>query len=193
VTPDPSPRRAEPRLAQRCNENPGPARGRCPACAREYERNKSARRRVRNTSAWQRARAEARRRDGERCQSCGATEQLEVHHIVPLAAGGEQFGLSNLTTLCVDCHPGGRGAIETREPSHPSPSAREKHWRKIGGLRLQSNPTIRWSHERGLPLLRLSDCLFRQRTASDLLRVHPAAVRRCGMARGLVRGEPRPA
>jgi 5-methylcytosine-specific restriction enzyme A len=121
VTPDPSPRRAEPRLAQRCNENPGPARGRCPACAREYERNKSARRRVRNTSAWQRARAEARRRDGERCQSCGATEQLEVHHIVPLAAGGEQFGLSNLTTLCVDCHPRGQGGHRDARALTPQP------------------------------------------------------------------------
>jgi 5-methylcytosine-specific restriction endonuclease McrA len=42
-------------------------------------------------------------RDGYRCTVCGATEQLEVHHVVPRRAGGAD-ALSNLVTLCVACH-----------------------------------------------------------------------------------------
>jgi 5-methylcytosine-specific restriction protein A len=57
--------------------------------------------------AWQNARAAARKRDGEQCRQCGSTDELEVHHIKPLAEGGAEYELANLTTLCHDCHVGG--------------------------------------------------------------------------------------
>lgn len=49
--------------------------------------------------------AEAIRRDGKRCQACGnaARPTLAAHHIVPVQLGGADR-LSNLTTLCANCH-----------------------------------------------------------------------------------------
>jgi len=41
-------------------------------------------------------------RDGK-CRRCGCSEQLRVHHIVPIALGGES-GSENLVTLCEECH-----------------------------------------------------------------------------------------
>lgn len=42
-------------------------------------------------------------RDGFCCQRCGATENLEVHHIIPVSKGGRNLGI-NLITLCHACH-----------------------------------------------------------------------------------------
>ncbi|MET0564488.1 MAG: HNH endonuclease [Gaiellaceae bacterium] len=36
--------------------------------------------------------------------NCGATEHLQVHHVVRLEDGGSEFDLNNLVTLCVGCH-----------------------------------------------------------------------------------------
>jgi len=48
------------------------------------------------------------RRDGWRCQSCGAMANLEVHHKEFRShAGGDSEG--NLITLCVDCHKAAHG------------------------------------------------------------------------------------
>jgi hypothetical protein len=52
---------------------------------------------------WQEIRKQALQRDGYRCGNCGATENLHVHHIVPLSKGGSN-SLSNLRTLCKNCH-----------------------------------------------------------------------------------------
>jgi 5-methylcytosine-specific restriction endonuclease McrA len=82
-------------------------RNRCGDCGRALDRQMSKpkrARRTRNSAAWQKARAAARERDGQRCTNCGSAQDLEVHQIVPLSKGGEQFALSNLTTLCRDCH-----------------------------------------------------------------------------------------
>jgi 5-methylcytosine-specific restriction protein A len=95
--------------------------GRCRSCERTHERNRSAARRARSSMAWQKARAAARRRDHERCTSCGSTESLEVHHIVPLAKGGERFALSNLKTLCRECHNATRGGQRHRGRRHTPP------------------------------------------------------------------------
>jgi hypothetical protein len=47
------------------------------------------------------------RRDRHQCQACGieARQVLAVHHLVPVALGGRD-ALSNLTTLCANCHRG---------------------------------------------------------------------------------------
>ena len=42
-------------------------------------------------------------RDEYRCANCQSTENLHVHHIVPLSLGGSNE-LSNLKTLCKNCH-----------------------------------------------------------------------------------------
>lgn len=42
-------------------------------------------------------------RDGNECRRCGATDNLEIHHIVPASRGGRSE-MENLATLCKDCH-----------------------------------------------------------------------------------------
>jgi hypothetical protein len=48
-------------------------------------------------------RAKTHERDGYRCTSCGATEALNVHHIIPRREGGTD-DLDNLIVLCRKCH-----------------------------------------------------------------------------------------
>jgi 5-methylcytosine-specific restriction endonuclease McrA len=64
----------------------------------------SRQRRIRSTARWQKTRAAARQRDGNRCRRCPSTERLEVHHIVSLEDGGSEYDLNNLITLCSSCH-----------------------------------------------------------------------------------------
>lgn len=56
-------------------------------------------------SDWGKRRELVIERDGSKCQNCGnrSVSELEVHHIVPLSRGGSNK-VSNLTTLCQDCH-----------------------------------------------------------------------------------------
>jgi hypothetical protein len=42
-------------------------------------------------------------RDGNTCLRCGNTENLNPHHIIPVAVGGENTD-ENLATLCKTCH-----------------------------------------------------------------------------------------
>ena len=53
---------------------------------------------------WEYNRERALRRDNGKCQGCGLTDALvHVHHKTPRGEGGSDK-LSNLTTLCPDCH-----------------------------------------------------------------------------------------
>jgi 5-methylcytosine-specific restriction endonuclease McrA len=53
---------------------------------------------------WRTIRKEALKRDGFKCQACGAHNcRLEAHHVVPVCVGGANE-LDNLTVLCVPCH-----------------------------------------------------------------------------------------
>jgi HNH endonuclease len=107
-------------------------RSRCGDCGRAYDRELSRKkraRRARNSARWQKARALAKQRDGGRCVSCGATDKLEVHHIVRVADGGDAFALSNLRTLCIRCHGDqhrGREGATGAGPSHPPTSFSRK-------------------------------------------------------------------
>jgi 5-methylcytosine-specific restriction endonuclease McrA len=40
---------------------------------------------------------------GKRCHRCGKTDNLCVHHIIPVSAGGTR-STNNLVTLCLSCH-----------------------------------------------------------------------------------------
>lgn len=40
---------------------------------------------------------------GMTCRNCGATNDLQYHHIVPIACGGRDT-LDNMVCLCADCH-----------------------------------------------------------------------------------------
>ena len=55
--------------------------------------------------SWRTARQAALERDGHTCQQpgCGRTDDLCVHHVRPLAQGGDH-SLGNLLTLCRRCH-----------------------------------------------------------------------------------------
>jgi len=44
-----------------------------------------------------------KRQRGDECKMCGATDDLHLHHIVPLLSGGTN-GPFNLLTLCRSCH-----------------------------------------------------------------------------------------
>ena len=54
-------------------------------------------------SDWDRIRTQVLSRDNYKCGNCGSSHNLHVHHIVPLSKGGTN-NLSNLKTLCEDCH-----------------------------------------------------------------------------------------
>lgn len=52
---------------------------------------------------YQSNREKALNRDGYTCRVCGATENLHVHHVVPLRSGGSNY-VYNLSTVCGSCH-----------------------------------------------------------------------------------------
>lgn len=60
-------------------------------------------------------------RDNYTCQNCGTKEDIEIHHIVPLANGGRDVP-SNVVTLCTECHKAAHGDIalarQRKEDAH---------------------------------------------------------------------------
>jgi len=53
--------------------------------------------------SYRKLRIEVLERDGWRCQHCGASDHLQVHHIRSRGRLGDDAG-ENLITLCADCH-----------------------------------------------------------------------------------------
>lgn len=54
-------------------------------------------------ASYEALRQQVLRRDGWRCQFCGTTTNLEVHHQEFRSHGGDDSEL-NLITLCAACH-----------------------------------------------------------------------------------------
>jgi 5-methylcytosine-specific restriction endonuclease McrA len=52
---------------------------------------------------WNLIRREVLKRDEYKCVLCSGTHSLQVHHIIPISKGGIN-ALSNLETVCRDCH-----------------------------------------------------------------------------------------
>lgn len=72
-----------------------------------------------------RTRFEVFKRDGLRCVYCGRRAPdvlLEIHHIIPIAAGGSDE-IENLTTACWECN-SGKSSRLLDESSAPAISAR---------------------------------------------------------------------
>ena len=62
----------------------------------------SIKRQIQTNRQWREAVLE---RDGKVCQKCNATENLEVHHILPVKTHPElRLSVSNGQALCNDCH-----------------------------------------------------------------------------------------
>ncbi|MFJ5882662.1 HNH endonuclease [Kitasatospora cineracea] len=75
-------------------------------CTEHQLRRSWDRRSARNSSRpgdWSRRRVQCLARDQFRCRQCGAREELEVDHLMPVSRGGS-WELSNLQTLCRPCH-----------------------------------------------------------------------------------------
>lgn len=57
-----------------------------------------------DSETWDRLRRECLRRDRYICQGCASKASIkDVHHIIPCERGGASV-LSNLITLCQECH-----------------------------------------------------------------------------------------
>ena len=56
-----------------------------------------------DSASYERLRQEILRRDGWKCQSCGAMSNLEVHHRKFRSHSGSD-SKENLITLCTSCH-----------------------------------------------------------------------------------------
>lgn len=129
------------RLCPSCGcQLPYPGRGKCPDCARTYERERSRRRRatsaavkVRDSKAWKEVREAAKRRDGYRCRRCGSSEKVEAHHVHGLADGGSAFTLANVLTLCAVCHrrEGGQFLTQAHPPAIQTHGERKSESRGI--------------------------------------------------------------
>jgi hypothetical protein len=118
-----------------------------------------------NTSRWQTLRAQVRRRDGNRCVVCGATERLSVHHVVAAVDGGRDT-LDNLVTLCVTHHRRADAARRSRpadgemradpsrfldDPRYQDDPSRNLYWgppdETTGKPRRWSRPWFNWRSE----------------------------------------------
>ena len=77
---------------------------------------------------WRSLRVQVLNRDGHRCQGCGATRGLHVHHL-RYALGREK--LEDLTTLCGGCH---RFAHGRQGGPSMSPGIAAAHRRLDGAL-----------------------------------------------------------
>lgn len=69
---------------------------------------------------WNIIRRSILERDNHQCQICGKREDLSVHHIIPLSAGGDSTA-GNLRVLCHPCH--------QKEHGHPARANRKNRFR----------------------------------------------------------------
>ena len=56
-----------------------------------------------DSKSYERLREEVLRRDGWRCQCCGSSSSLEIHHKELRSHSGDDSE-ENLITLCAGCH-----------------------------------------------------------------------------------------
>lgn len=61
--------------------------------------------------------------------------ELEVHHIIPISEGGPEFDLSNLVTLCFDCHHKGRHGAKIPTPDEIAQKKAEAEQERLQATR----------------------------------------------------------
>ena len=82
---------------------------------------------IREIWCWETIRQRVMARDGYRCVDCGGKEELEVHHIVPLAEGGTNTP-DNLITLCKRCHRRRTREFMKRRMKHRKHKRVKRNW-----------------------------------------------------------------
>ncbi|MFE3326884.1 HNH endonuclease [Streptomyces sp. NPDC059176] len=94
--------------------------GRCEAHQRKPWANKSKAWGAGSTRKWREFRADRLRAEPQ-CRWCGAKDELEVDHIIPLSAGGSKWDPDNVQTLCATCHDV-KSSQDRRQRTHPEGS-----------------------------------------------------------------------
>ncbi len=104
-----------PRTCLQCQKVFQPRQSNHTCCSDKCNRkmNAKARRGVRGGSNYYRRLFILER--GGVCERCGVSDGLEVHHIVPVAAGGAHVP-SNVLVLCRGCHHGEHQTMPWRSP-----------------------------------------------------------------------------
>jgi 5-methylcytosine-specific restriction endonuclease McrA len=121
---DGSSKKAEARRRHACVECHAPLpNGRTPYCGRKCQW------RFRGHYFWDAARTYVLHRDRFTCQRCGRrhyVRDLEVDHVIEIAAGGPALDYANLQTVCRRCHRAktvqflrARGHVATPDPDEP--------------------------------------------------------------------------
>ena len=85
-------------------------------------------RKVYRSPRWELVRRAVLLRDKYRCTACSLPGRLEVHHVLPLDAGGAEYDLDNLQALCGGCHVA---------KHHPVDPEREAWKKKLAALAAQ--------------------------------------------------------
>lgn len=77
-----------------------------------------------STVDWEEMREYILSRDEYSCQMCDDSNDLEVHHITPVADGGRVMDPYNMMVLCESCHRTGENAVHSTyySSSHTKPS-----------------------------------------------------------------------
>lgn len=77
------------------------------------------------------------------CVNCGSTDNLYLHHIVPLSLGGTNK-LSNIVPLCGNCHSKihGTKAINIRELAKKGKEKAKKKAKEEGGVFKEGRPRV---------------------------------------------------
>lgn len=66
------------------------------------------------------------------CGNCGSTEELDIHHIVPISLGGTNR-ITNLVRLCTSCHAKAHGGLPVVEASRKARVNRAKLGKTVAG------------------------------------------------------------
>jgi hypothetical protein len=111
-------------------------RGRCPDCARRYDRAKMARRRARRGTTSERGYDNQYRELRKQaiaahpyCADCGAIDDLTADHVVPLSRGGDPHGPSS---FAADRATPGGGTPGLEEPKSHDPTASFSRKKRVG-------------------------------------------------------------
>lgn len=94
-----------------------------------------------NSWHWRNLRQKVLERDGHKCLDCGATERLQVHHVL-YRSSPYHSRMCDCETLCKSCHEKAHGIIHERglilitkqipreqKPVYPKWSKLPKRWR----------------------------------------------------------------